>query len=487
MSSKGRFIAVALLLFAAPLLGLERQAGLTEEQKITHVLNRLGYGPRPGDVERVKEIGIEKYIEEQLHPERVDDSALEARLSRLERLEASPAEMANKFRMAISAGREGRRAGRQDLNEEELEKLREQRRAAIQEVRRAIGELQAAKVLRAIYSERQLYEVMVDFWMNHFNIFAGKGADRFLISDYEHNTIRPHAMGKFEDLLMATAKSPAMLFYLDNWMSVAENAQLPRRRAPRGRARRGLNENYARELLELHTLGVDGGYSQKDVIEVARCFTGWTIQRPQRGFGFRFEPRLHDSGEKIVLGRKVKEGGIKDGEKVIEMLARHPSTARFIATKLVRRFVSDQPPESLVERVAKIFLQTDGDIRSLLRAIFSSPEFFSPEAFQAKVKRPLEYVASAARALGAEVEDARPLVMSIARMGEPLYLYQPPTGLPDEASAWINTGMLLERMAFAAALSTNRLPGVKANSAAGPGVAVKDMALFVGSPEFQRR
>jgi uncharacterized protein (DUF1800 family) len=291
------------------------------------------------------------------------------------------------------------------------------------------------------------------------------------MTDYEMNAIRPHALGKFKDLVMATAKSPAMLFYLDNFQSSAPDAQLLLQRrgalssvAQLRKRARGINENYARELMELHTMGVDGGYTQKDVEEVARCFTGWTIERPRSGARFVFRPWMHDKGEKIVLGHRIPAGGgIEDGEKVIDILVHHPSTARFIATKLVRRFVSDDPPPNLVERVAAVYKKTDGDIRQMLRAILTSTEFYSAEAYRAKVKTPFELVVSSIRALGAETDGSVALAQLIARMGQPLYLCQPPTGYPDRASAWVSAGALLERLNFAQALALGRIPGTSAD------------------------
>jgi uncharacterized protein (DUF1800 family) len=347
--------------------------------------------------------------------------------------------------------------------------------------RHVILELQQARLLRAVYSQKQLYEVMVDFWTNHFNVFAGKGADRWLVTSYDRDTIRPHALGRFRELLLATAKSPAMLFYLDNWLSVSPDAPAIRLRpnAQPG-ARRGLNENYARELLELHTLGVDGGYTQKDVEEVARCFTGWTIRRPRMEAEFQFDARMHDRGQKVVLGNRVPAGGgMEDGLKVIDLLVRHPSTAQFIATKLVRRFVADDPPPSLVSHAAQVFRQSEGDIRPVLHAIISAPDFFFPEAFRAKTKKPLEFVASALRHLGAETNGGPQLQRYLARMGEPLFLAQPPTGYPDVGSSWISPDTLLTRMNFVLDITANRIPGTRVNSEG-------DTTLLT-TPDFQRR
>jgi uncharacterized protein (DUF1800 family) len=377
--------------------------------------------------------------------------------------------------------------------------------------RAIIVELQQARLLRSIYSQRQLFEVMVDFWTNHFNVFSAKGADRWLVTAYDRDTIRPHALGKFRDLLLATAQSPAMLFYLDNWLSASPDSPGARFGGQNNR-RRGLNENYARELMELHTVGVDGGYTQKDVVEVARCFTGWTIRQPQQRAEFVFEPRIHDNGEKIVMGTRIPAGGgMEDAKRVIDLLARHPATARFIALKLARRFIADEPPASVVEKAAAAFRQSDGDIPSVLRTIIDSAEFFAPENYQAKVKKPLEFVASAVRALGAETQVTHQLFRYVGRMGEPLFLAQPPTGHPDTASSWISADMLLTRMNFAADLVANRLPGSRVapealrdkasflrlvapdglsastRAAIGESEGPQALAIAMAAPEFQRR
>jgi uncharacterized protein (DUF1800 family) len=360
---------------------------------------------------------------------------------------------------------------------------------------RIVAELSMAKMTRAVYSERQLNEMMVDFWYNHFNVFAAKGADRWLITDFEENAIRPNAMGKFRDLLEATAKSPAMLFYLDNWLSADPVAwqrlqeQMQNRRAMRGGPfaggqgrpgvngipndpnnppakqpqERGLNENYGRELMELHTLGVDGGYTQDDVINVAKAFTGWSIRQPRRDPEFFFEERLHDTSVKTVLGHQIRGGGMKDGEEVLDILARDPHTARHISFELAQRFVSDNPPDALVDRMAQTFLKSDGDIRDVLRTMIYSPEFWSRDAYRAKIKTPFELVASATRAVGAEVEVPLLLVQWTSRIGQPLYQCEPPTGYSDKADAWVNTGALLSRMNFSLALTSNRVRGAQVN------------------------
>ena len=436
---------------------------LREDQRILHVLNRLGYGPRPGDLERVRQMGVERWIQRQLEPERIPDTVLEAALGDYPVLAMSAADLYRDYPPPRQQDVQRFQSG-QMTPQEIREVFPPERRPAV-----INAQLQSAKITRAVLSERQLQEVMVDFWFNHFNVYALKGPVRWMTAAYEREAIRPHALGRFRDLVVATAHHPAMLYYLDNWLSTRDDLVVP------GRGRRGLNENYARELLELHTLGVDGGYSQQDVVEVARCFTGWTIERPQQGGGYLFRPLAHDRGAKHVLGTTIPAGGgQEDGLAVIDLLARHPSTARFIATKLVRRFVRDDPPKALVDRVAGVFRKTDGDIRTVLVAIITSSEFISADTYHAKTKTPLEVVASALRALDGRLEPppapgapARAvgggltLARQVARLGAPLYEAQPPTGYPDVAEAWVNAGALLGRMNYALALAENRLPGVR--------------------------
>jgi uncharacterized protein (DUF1800 family) len=345
-------------------------------------------------------------------------------------------------------------------------------------------ELIQAKLLRAIYSDRQLEQVMTDFWFNHFNVFVGKGPERLFLTAYEQDVIRPRALGKFEDLLMATAKSPAMLFYLDNWMSVGPNSLqalgIPAHTGPYGpygprrfprpnpNAKRkqnsGLNENYGRELLELHTLSVNGGYSQRDVTEVAKVFTGWTIEKPYEGLGFKYDPRMHEPGPKFVLGHRIKPKGEDEGKEVLHMLATSPQTAHFISLKLAQRFVADDPPQALVDRMAKTFLKKKGDIREVLTTLFQSPEFWAADTYRAKVKTPLEFVASAVRATGADVDDALPLARQIGNMGMPLYSAQPPTGYSMKAETWVSSSALLNRMNFALGLTAGKVRGVKVDA-----------------------
>ena len=463
-----------------------------DDAAIVHVLNRIGFGPRPGDVENVRAVGLQRYIDEQLHPDRIPDPALEARLAALKTVRLSSRDISERYELPLIAARRERK---QNAKPEDVDAGRaDMTGSARQQANTLVVELAEQKVLRAIYSERQLQEVLADFWFNHFNVDARKNRDRFLLTEYEREAIRPHVLGRFRDLLGATAKSPAMLFYLDNWMSADPDGPHMDGRTPRAmrgrlggrvpmpspprpqrqgrKAPNGLNENYGRELMELHTLGADGGYTQKDVTEVARAFTGWTIDNPRRGAGFRFEPRMHDAGGKVVLGHVIKAGGGEsDGERVLDILAAHPSTARFIATKLARRFVGDTPPPALVDRAAARFRATNGDLREVTRAILTSPEFLAPGSYRTKVKTPFEFVVSALRSTVADVGDAKPIVRQLQQLGMPLYMCQPPTGYKDTADAWMNTGALISRMNYASTLARGD----------------QGLALRLGSPEFQRR
>lgn len=503
-------LALSLALCAA---SLQKKAPLTETQAITHLMNRMGFGPRPGDVERVKQMGTAKYIDQQLHPELIDDSATDIRLEPFDTLHMSISEVFEHFTEPFVILQQLNNQAQANNAPNDPAASRQKVQAYMQEKglappQRLAQELMAQKLVRAVSSERQLQEQMTDFWYNHFNIFIGKGIDRFLTTDFEMNTIRPHALGKFKDLLTATAKSPAMMFYLDNALSTSPDPRLAARGGRGGaRGNGGINENYARELLELHTLGVDGGYTQKDVTEVARAFTGWSIaqqndNRPlaqvvRRAAGpaadaqtgargsFLFRPFVHDTGEKIVLGHTIKAGGgIEDGEQVIDILVHHPSTARFLATKLVRRFVSDDPPQALVDRVAAKYMSTDGDIREMLRVIFTSPEFTAPAVFQAKAKSPFELAVSAIRSLGGRTDGGPALVQVIERMGQPLYRFEAPTGFPDRSSFWMSDGSVVERINFGIALTENKFPGTRVDL---KGADPKSAALILGSPDFQKK
>jgi len=513
---------------------------LVPDQQILHALDRLTFGPRPGDIEAVKRMGLSQWIDLQLHPERIaSNRQLDAATAAL----AEPTSILAQARDSIGSGlREAAnrprpqdvipmrqvaalRAGTAEQDLQILSKLPHDKEVQVLTVMPMIrqrvlpmfdadtrkmvedalpprpvpGEaLGQAKFLRAVESDRQLEEVLVDFWYNHFNVDASKGADRYLVASYERDAIRPHLLGRFRDLLEATANSPAMMFYLDNWRSEAGK----------------LNENYARELMELHTLGVDGGYTQQDIIEVARCFTGWSIQGPNLGGPFVYKDRTHDKGAKTVLGVTIPAGGGKqDGERVLDILARHPFTARFISRELAQRFVADDPPQALVDRMAKTFRDTDGDLRAVLSAMFNSPEFFSAGAYRAKIKTPFEMVTSAVRATGAKVDQALPLVKQVATMGEPLYRKQEPTGYSNLGSEWMNSAGLTARMNFAMDLTGNQLNGITVNAAKFSGApseaargilfanasqstldaigAQSDAAvvagMLLGSPDFQRK
>lgn len=563
--------------------------GLTEDQKILHVLNRLGFGARPGDVEKVKALGLNKYIDQQLNPNSLNDEVVEAKLQNFDALKLSNDEMFAKYpapaallqlvsqqngvnQKELKGEIKEARQEKKDAKAEkqngsmpadgsmpanpqqkqpqangDLEMYRDQIQGFYQKYnlgrpQQISQQLDASRILRAVYSEKQLQEVMVDFWTNHFNVYANKQSVRWFLPEYDRDVIRPNALGKFKDLLLATAKSPAMLYYLDNFESVAPNnnqnnnrpgqqlnpQQLERlMQNPQARERikqqrgltdaqldefikqaknnpqmvqqaqqrqqRGINENYAREIMELHTLGVDGGYTQKDIQEVARAFTGWTITDPRgyrraanvtgmddkrgeqmaRQMGipadtesgkFVFVDRFHDKGDKMILGQKVNEGGVNDGLKVIDMLAHHPSTAKFIAKKLAVKFVNDNPSEAFVNRIAAAFTKSDGDIKATLRAMFTDPEFYAPENYRAKIKTPFEVVVSGIRTIGADT-NGMAVQQMLAKMGEQLYNWIAPTGYPDTAEDWVNTGALLERMNFAVALASNRIPGTKVDLA----------------------
>jgi uncharacterized protein (DUF1800 family) len=553
-------IATALTIFAvlSPVFaaGTDEKVDkktLTEEQKIIHVLNRLGFGARPGDVERVKRMGLQKYIDQQLNAGSIDDSIAEAKVRDLEVFGMTTAEVFAKYpnggALLRQLGEDPRRqaaeknmgsAGMPDQTEM-TEADRRDRQRKLQELYRKYDlrpagqinrQVTANRVLRAAYSERQLQEVMVDFWQNHFNVFAGKAAVRWFIPSYERDVLRKNALGNFRDLVVGTAQHPAMLFFLDNFQSVSPNAhagnagnnrlqrairdgeltpqmrerikrnrgmtdeqldrQIQRAKRNQQRQRRGLNENYARELMELHTLGVDGGYTQQDIVEVAKAFTGWTIADPrgyrsaaateikgsedrrverlQRQAGvpsdiesgeFYFNERWHDKSTKAVLGQKINEGGINDGLKVIDILVKHPSTAKLIARKLAVKFVSDNPSDAFVGRIANAFQKSNGDIKATLRAIFTDEEFYAPENYRAKIKTPFELAVSSIRALGADTNSSPAFIAMLTKLGEVPYGYQAPTGYPDTAEDWVNTGALLERLNFAVAIASNRIPGTR--------------------------
>ena len=562
---------------------------LTQEERAAHALNRLTFGPRPGDLERIQAIGVKKWIEMQLNPEQIDDSLLDARLqsfpamrlSQLDLMQAFPsaaviravadgkfplptdrveraiyqnqvfdyqekrqkqaqeaakqpagepiaamtppavltgntqdnakAAAANESVMADAMALEDvasspsitvheqklyadlastqvvnlspdQRLGRlvsmkpgqlrgfmKGLTPEERSQLTTGMTAQQKETVVALlnptllvaGELLQTRLLTDVYSQRQLQAVMTDFWLNHFNVYLKKGPFApWYLADYEQNVIVPHAMGKFEDLLVATAKSPAMLFYLDNHTSIGPHSTAAMRVQANPAAKNrdpGLNENYARELMELHTLGVDGGYTQKDVTEVAKVFTGWTVEEPRKGAGFTFNERRHEPGAKVVMGESIPENGEEEGREVLHRLATSPATAHHLSQQLAERFVSDTPPPALVDRMANTYLHSDGDIRQVLRTLFTSPEFWSREAYRAKVKTPEEFVLSAVRATGGEV--ARPAIVlnAMAQLGMPFFGCQTPNGYSWAAGAWVNSGDLLSRINIALALASNKL------------------------------
>jgi len=652
--------AAAFLVTSTPYLGSSVgpfDQRLSQDRQIIHALNRLTFGPRPGDIDEVRRLGLAKWIELQLHPEQIPQNpGMDAKLKPLETLrmdlpeivkEYTPAQQPvvmagmvgvnsllslqdmNKVRTGTAEQRkailasldpEKRRQVLLQLPPQNLEDLPEykteadearrmqqeavqkenrlrnpqlpdllnpdqmtvarsgnkeqltalfayldpdkrrlvagllppQSLAAFPELRRegqfrraprqvASEDLKEAKVFRALYSNRQLEEVLVDFWFNHFNVDQAKNVPQLqnlvhlLIGSYERDAIRPYVLGHFKDLLLATARHPAMLYYLDNWQSMAPggfevgpfapqrgnvngvpNSIIP---SPLSRQAHGLNENYGREVMELHTLGVKGGYTQDDVIAVARCFTGWTVRDPANP-EFVFAPFMHDFGEKIVLGHKIAAGGgEQDGLQVIDILAHHPSTAKFISRELAQRFVADDPPQALVDRMAQTFTKTDGDLRAVLKTMFSSQEFFSEGAWQAKVKSPFEMVVSAVRAIGGEALDTFALVQKIADMGEPLYNKLEPNGYPNTGEIWLSTAGIMGRMNFSAALASGLVPGVildpsRLASQDGPAIARTLLgrdaspqtqaaiekgldgreftppfiaSLVLGSPDFQRR
>ncbi len=503
MLHRAATVVLVLMLAAGGHPAAQAPAAATAAE-VAHVLNRLTYGPRPGDVDAVRRLGIEAFIDRQLRPRSIADAALQPRIDALATLALDETTMLRDY--FEPARREQReRQGARDADAANPAPPRAAPSTAQRNNRLILEELETARLLRAVFSERQLEEVLVDFWFNHFNVFAGKGPTRAYVTAFERDAIRPHVLGHFREMLEAVAASPAMLFYLDNWMNGRNrDSQAGQQRV------RGINENYARELLELHTLGVDGGYTQADVANVARAFTGWTM-RPREEARFRFVPALHDTTEKVVLGHRLAAGrGIEDGRQVLDILAAHPSTARLVATRLAQKFVSDSPPAALIDRVAARFIATHGDLREVTRAVLLSPEFRAPESYRAKVKTPLEFVASALRAIGAQVTTAQALTRTLRDLGQPLYFCQPPTGYDETAATWVSSGALIARMNFAVDLANGRVRGVALPAIPTPdtvitGVLAGDvsrttrdtlaraetpaqrLALVIGSPEFQRQ
>jgi len=470
----------------------QADAPMDAQAQAQHVLNRLAFGPRPGDVERVTRMGVRRWIDEQLHPETIPlPPDLATRLAQLDTVNQSAGESLDEF---VELRREVRM---------EDEGARQRRREAAQ---RASQQAAEARLWRAVESPRQLEEVMVDFWYNHFNVFSGKGVDRALVVSYERDAIRPYALGSFRALLGATAKHPAMLFYLDNAVSSA-----PR---PDARAKaRGLNENYARELMELHTLGVDGGYTQRDVTELARMLTGWTFDQRRlvnKGETFRFDAGRHDDGAKTWLGHAIAPSGQQEGEYALDVLAMHPATARHVSRELARYFVSDDPPPALVDRMAATWLASQGDMRAVLATLFASREFMAAGTAGAKFKTPYQFVVSAVRAAAVPVTNVEPLVGALNQLGMPLYGCQTPDGYRNTQDAWLNPDALTRRIAFATALAAGRMPlapgsdappldpaRVQATLAGSVSARTLDIvqhnpdnlraAMLLGSPDFMQR
>jgi uncharacterized protein (DUF1800 family) len=554
-----------------------KQSGLTERQAAAHLLNRFAFGPRPGEVDAAVKMGLDRWLERQLGANLPDDKVRED-LQILPALNMTTAQILQTYPPVGMVLQQAKQAGvipddvkKGDLKNKENEDQREALKTKVKAFaaekgyrpeKELLGQLMTQKLVRAVESENQLQEVMTDFWFNHFNVSLTDNKARPFLLSYERDAIRPHALGSFRDLLEATAKSPAMLVYLDNAQSTAaadepttmqdEMGRTPRQRARFGgrglgrsadpamrpfsgqgmiagrqgglaksplapkRKQQGVNENYARELMELHTLGVDGGYTQQDVVEVARAFTGWTILpvRPQAreaaetrlaraeragGLGFHqegdflFRADAHDAAPKTILGAKLPSGrGIEDGEAVLDLLAAQKATARHISTKLAVRFVSDHPPQPLIDRLTDVYLTTHGDIRRMIVMIAESPEFWDRDAVGSKIKSPFELTASALRVTDGEIVEPREILKWVNRMGQPLYAYQAPTGYPDRAEAWVNTGSLLNRMNFGLQLAANRVKGVSLNLPALNGgrdltATLKQLTPMVADPSLAKR
>ncbi|TDM08111.1 MAG: DUF1800 domain-containing protein [Ideonella sp. MAG2] len=411
-----------------------------------------GYGPAPGQLAQLSQQGWQAYVQEQLEPQRIPlPAALSSALAGFQTLGWSQSELLEKFRRAAKEGRQAK-----------ADKDKSGGSLKHDLVRQVGSEAAEARILRALHSPRQLEEVLVEFWFNHFNVFVGKGICRVLMGSYEQQAIRPFVLGRFRDMLGATAKHPAMLFYLDNWMSVGTGTAGGMAGPDKPKKSSGLNENYARELMELHTLGVDGGYTQRDVTELARIFTGWGINmRPEGDSAFQFAPARHDAGEKQWLGRRVSPQGQAEGEMALDVLAKHPSTARHISRKLAQYFVADQAPAALVDKLAARFTQTDGDLKAVMRQLLESPEFSAASARQAKFKPPYRYVLSSLRASDAHDIEIRPLIAVLQRLGMPLFGSPTPDGYKYTEQAWLSPDALQARVTFATAFASGRLPELK--------------------------
>jgi len=492
---RNRIVACLATLVGAMVLGAARRAApaargplLTPHDSALHALNRLAYGPRPGEVDRVAALGALHWIDRQLSPDKIDDRLLAERERQFTILDYDANDLARMYEDAQRERRE-RQLARSAPAGDSM-RAPDDPGPKQQQGRRLAGQFEQLAVARAALSERQLYEVMVDFWSNHFSVFFAKGADRVFMPSYVEATIRRHTLGRFEELLIATARSPAMLFYLDNWESVSPGSLPPQLARPRFRAQplfgrrpgfgfprdpmradsmrrqalermpQGINENYARELLELHTLGVDGGYTQHDVIDVARILTGWSIRQPRQGGGFEFHDWAHDYGDKVVLEVKFPAGhGEDEGIRLLKLLASHPATMHHVSRQLCQRFVNDDPPDGCVDDAVAAWKRSNGDMKEVLRAIFHGPDFWASENVRAKVKTPLEFVVSAVRAVAADPDTTPRLAQVVARLGEPLYLHVAPDGYPEQEEAWVNSGALLDRMNAAVALAAGKLPG----------------------------
>ncbi|MEH2177612.1 DUF1800 domain-containing protein [Nostoc sp.] len=411
------------------------------DPKVLHIINRLSFGPRPGDVQKVESMGVERYIQEQLSPESIPEpQSLTSQLNQLNTLQLNPVALLEH--------------GKTNLPGQKPTQL--ERKAANKWAKQVLDEAVQARLLEATSSERQLQEVMVDFWYNHFNIDAGKGRDRLWVGAYEQQAIRPYALGRFRDLLGATAHHPAMQYYLDNFQNRADSRPDAKGNIP------GLNENYARELMELHTLGVDAGYTQQDVIALARILSGWGFSRPgqqtDNPLGFYFNPKRHDFSDKVFLGHTIKSGGQAQGEEALDILAQSPATARHISYQLAQYFVSDVPPTTLVNNLTQRYLATDGNIREVLNTLFHSREFWDTKNFNAKFKTPYQYAISAVRATGVEVKNTRPISNVLQQLGMPLYRCQTPDGYKNTEDVWLNPDAMNRRLSFVTAIANGNLP-----------------------------
>jgi uncharacterized protein (DUF1800 family) len=443
MRGRRQYSIVMIGLVWLLLTSVAQAKSVAVDPKILHVLNRLSYGIRPGDIDRVKSIGVDRYIQQQLEPETIGEpAALTDRLAKLDTINLSPAELFQQYN-----------PNRQQVTGQQL--TPEIKKVQQKQAKQIIAQSTQAKLMRSIYSDRQLQEVMVDFWYNHFNVYSEKGLNKLWVGAYEREAIRPYALGKFRDLLGATARHPAMLIYLDNWRNTAPNFNRKQGRP------QGLNENYARELMELHTLGVDGGYKQDDVIALAKIFTGWGFKQPGQavpdGYTFQFNKNRHDFGNKIFLGRDINGTGIEEGDRALDILAKHPSTARQISYKLAQYFIADNPPKSAIDRLSKRFVATDGNIKLVLETLFKSPEFWNSKYYGAKFKTPYQYAISSIRSTGLEVNNVKSLTDFLSQSGMAIYGCPTPNGYKNTQDAWLNPDSMTRRLNFATNLGGGRL------------------------------